>query len=240
VTERLNINPWKSGFAKNKDLYKKRSYFSGGKHKDGVQFPKDGSFLDPNSEYRHKALDLLNMLNISEPGLVADIGSGPGHLAYWAKKMGKPFSVISCDISFYILNEHAKEHGLAIQAEVERLPFAQESLIGIVFSDILEHVEPQDALQALCQAHFMLKENACLLINIPNMKTWSDAAQKDPGHVWLPTITELQQLLRDSGFNKKAHIHTRGFPFSDIYRKVAGKDLRLPVMGRSIQLVVKK
>ncbi len=216
-----------------------QKYFAGGRQSEGVQFPEDGAFLNPNSHYRYKAIDLLRTLNIDQGGLVVDAGSGPGHIAYWAKQLELPFSVVSCDISMFA-SQQARIHDHSVRASVYELPFKKECLIGIIFSDVLEHVSPDNAVQAVRSGYEMLQIGGRLLINIPNFFTWSDAAKKDMGHVWLPAIGEVRTLLEQAGFINKPRLYTRGFPLSNFIRKNLDRDLRLPFLGRSIQAVVEK
>lgn len=213
------------------------AYYLGERQEQGIQFPLDGSFLNPESQYQFKFQDLLKWVGSHiQTGIMLDAGSGPGHLAYWAKKTGSPIQVIGCDFSSSLLrSQYNQNRSASIVSNVFELPFQSRKFQAILFSDVLEHVWPHQAMQALEEAHRLLDEEGYVFINIPNRVTWNNAAQKDEGHVWLPNLKEINDLLNRSGFNgRKIEIFTRGFPLSRVYHKIIKHDLRLPIFGRSI------
>lgn len=219
------------------------SYFSGAKHKQGIQFPVNGAFLNPESEYRYKFQDILSWISAYvKEGTVLDVGAGPGHLAYWSKKMEKPLRVIGCDISLSLLqSEYNQNRGQSLSSNPYELPFADGKFQAVLFSDILEHIWPHQAVQSIKEAHRLLGEHGYVFVNIPNRITWSSAAQKDQGHVWLPSIKEAEHLLVLGGFGKNGiKTFSRGFPVSSTFREVTGNDLKLPLFGRSIFTCAKK
>lgn len=213
------------------------SYFNGGRRNDGVQFPANGAFLDPESEYRFKFQDIAGWINrYVTGGRILDVGCGPGHLGYWSKKLGFPLSVIGCDISLPLLqSEYNQNPSASIGSSAYQLPFKGGRFSGVLFSDVLEHVLPRQAVGAVQEANRLLQDNGHIFINIPNRQTWSDAARKDQGHVWLPTIKEVRALLAMGGFEPDTiKVFTRGFPSSRPIRRLTGQDLKLPYFGRSI------
>jgi ubiquinone/menaquinone biosynthesis C-methylase UbiE len=223
-------------------LYGDLGYYRGEKGDRGVQYPEDGSYLNPESAYQNKFKDTLAWIGrfVSE-GKILDTGSGPAHLTYWAEKLGLPFQIVSCDVSQQILEWAKDKNGAtSVLARGSELPFRDNLFNGILFADVLEHMWPEDARRAVCESRRVLVPGGYIFINIPNRTTWSDAARRDQGHVWLPTIGEMKKLLVQEGFDRRSIRHlTRGFPVSNGYRKITGRDLRLPVFGRSIFIVAK-
>lgn len=226
----------------NSDFYDV-GYFAGAKRSLGIQFPEDGSYLDPNSQYQNKFKDTLRWIRERVPeGRILDVGSGPTHLTYWARKLKLPLSIISCDVSQPILS-WAKEHNEAtpVVSNGHQLPFTEDSFDGVLFADVLEHMWPQDAQRATQEALRILNPGGSIFINIPNRVTWNDAAKRDQGHVWLPTVHEMKELLETTGFDPESiHHYTRGFPMTNRVRKVTNRDLKAPMLGRSIFISAQK
>ncbi len=232
------------GRSPNRDLYD-IAYFSGDKRNDlNIQYPSDGSYLNPNSEYKNKFNDLLNWIkNYLPEGKILDAGGGPGHLDYWNRKRSLPFNIVICDVSYPILNWSKKQNPgkSTVNSTINHLPFKPNSFDGILFSDVLHHLWPQDAYQSIKQASMLLKDNGYIFINTPNRITWSKAVKEECDHVWLPSINEISKLLMSTNFNPNTLSYfTRGFPNSKTHRQIFNKDLRLPFGGRSIFICAQK
>lgn len=219
------------------------SYFTGAKRDAGIQFPENGAFLDPESEYRFKFQDILSWLEkYAKEGTVLDVGTGPGHLAYWAQKKGMPFRIIGSDISLPLLRSSFNQNSAAsVNSNAYELPFAGEQFQAVVFSDVLEHIWPRQAVQAIKEAHRLLNNNGYVFVNIPNRITWNRAAQRDQGHVWLPSLNEVAKMITLGGFgSEEVKMFTRGFPGSNIFRIITGQDLKGSLLGRSIFACARK
>lgn len=156
-----------------RDKFYDIAYFSGDRSHQGIQFPTDGSFLNPESAYRYKFQDILSWLREHvQEGSVLDVGAGPGHLAYWAKKTKSPFQVIGCDISLPLLESQFNQNRPdSLVSNAYELPFVSEGFQAVVFSDILEHVWPHQAVRAIKEAHRLLGKNGYVFVNIPNRDT---------------------------------------------------------------------
>jgi len=218
-------------------------YYKGNRASEGVQFPVNGSYLNPESEYQNKFKDMLGWITEHVgSGSILDVGCGPAHLTHWANKLNLPLSIMSCDISHAILNWTLGHNGaIATQCDGCLLPFKSRSFDGVLFADVLEHMWPQSALQAVKEAGRLLSSSGYIFVNIPNRITWSSAARKDKGHVWLPTIREMKELLLATGFETESiEYYTRGFPLSKALRRVTDEDFKLPFLGRSIFISAQK
>ncbi len=228
-------------------------YFAGQKADQGIQFPATGEFLDPEGQYRHKAIHTLERLwgqlqdhpkvLAGEQLFIGDIGAGPGHNAYWAKKLGYPFTFFDFDISESLLrSEYNNAPGRSAVALIDQLPVRKEALDVVIMSDVLEHVEPEKALAALENAREILTEDGLIFVNMPNRITWSNAAYYDQGHLWLPSPKEIDNILRLAGYQEDTiSVTTRGFPYiSPFLVKHFGFDPTLPAGGRSILATAKK
>ncbi|CAN5161817.1 hypothetical protein BH09PAT1_BH09PAT1_6450 [soil metagenome] len=226
----------------NSDFYD-LNYFAGKKANKGIQFPTDGSFLNPESEYQNKFKDLLDWIGMyTSEGVILDVGTGPGHLKYWSDKLSLPYTVIGTDISSSLLHScYNLNKQASVISNTYQLPFADEKFQAVLFSDILEHIWPEQALLSVKEAHRILQSNNNIFVNIPNRESWSNAALNDEGHVWLPTIDEVSNMLKLGGFDASSiNTFTRGFPNSNEFRAEHGYDLKLPEGGRSIFVTAKK
>lgn len=213
------------------------SYFSGGKSHRGIQFPTNGSYLDPHSEYQRKFINTLDWIrSYVDEGDIIDVGTGPGHLAYWAERTQSPLRVYGCDLSIDLLrSEHNLNPSASVVGRINNIPFATEAFDGVLFSDVLEHVTPDQSVEAVLEGQRVLKPGGRIFIRIPNRETWTDAALHDEGHVWLPTPDEAYGLLEAGGFEPESiEVFTRGFPESNMHFELHGYDLTRPTYGNAI------
>ncbi|MBI4999220.1 methyltransferase domain-containing protein [Candidatus Gottesmanbacteria bacterium] len=138
-------------------------------------------------------------------------------------------STHSYDISLGFLKQatqRVEKQRRLINADMSNLPFFDSSFDGILFSNVLEHVHPEDAVQAVKGGVIVLKPGGWIFINIPNREAWSEASWRNPRHVWLPNKREMVDLLGQNGFDtEKLIVTTRGFPGSNLFHRVAGRDL---------------
>lgn len=220
------------------------AYFLGKRADEGVPYPTDGSYLDPESDYRYKSQDIISWIErFLGKGNILDVGSGPGHLAYWVNRLSKPYKVVSCDVSEPLLkSEYNQNRSQSVIATASELPFASDYFEGILLSDILEHMWPRDALKVVKEVRRVLKEGGYVFVNIPNRCGWnSKIAKNDQHHVWLPSAEEIRQLLKLGDLKPESiKIFTRGFPISQAYQKFMGRDLELPLFGTHIRAAAQK
>ncbi|MBN1331529.1 class I SAM-dependent methyltransferase [Candidatus Dojkabacteria bacterium] len=217
-------------------------YYGGQKHNQGINYPRDGSYLNPESSVKYKFIDLNKWVNkYSINGKVLDIGSGPGHFCYWSKKLHTNYKVFGCDISKELLNHPINNNDDYKICSATSLDYEDNSFNAVLLFDILEHLSPDEVVHALQEALRVLKPNGYIFIRIPNRETWTRATWRDQAHVWLPNLSELKDVLTDNGFERKTiQKTTRGFPFSPTYYKIFHKDFRFPVLGSSIMLSARK
>lgn len=214
------------------------SYYSG----DGSLYPPE--YQDPLSHYQNKFKDLslwISRVLKENEATILDVGSGLGNLGYWMKQINPSIRVIEGDYSFDAVNYGAKINlnSRSVNLSADRLPFASNSLDGLLFGDILEHLSPFQAEQALNEAYRILKLGGHLFINIPNRDTWTRKTFLEPTHKWIPTIADMSSVAKLINLHD-IKISTRGFPISKQWRSIFGKDLHLPLYGTSIFICGKK
>lgn len=187
---------------------------------------------------RRKALDLIGWVNASLPygGKVLDAGCGPSHFQYWTSLLEPKLSVFGMDLSAKFLKKSRDEgNSKLVDADLTRgFPFRSHAFDGVLFSDVLEHVLPDEAKAALSEAHRVIQPGGWIFVNIPNKNSWSQESRDYVGHLWLPTRKDIAAMLRQAGFKDGMEITTRGFPGANLSHSLLGKDIRLPFWGRSI------
>lgn len=196
-------------------------------------------FMEPTTKpAKRKALDILDWISSSlQKGKILDAGCGPSHLEHWASMLKPDLKVFGIDLSTVFLKK-SREGGNArlVNGDISRaFPFRSSAFDGVLFSDTLEHIYPEEAVLAMQEAHRVLKPRGWIFINIPNRISWSKNSHRIPGHLWLPTKEEMAEMLKAQGFNNDGmEVITRGFPGSNLAHTFLGRDLRLPYLGRSI------
>lgn len=199
-------------------------------------YPSNGEYLDPESSYRYRFTDLSNWIAEYLPeGTIADIGGSMGHLHYWMQRLHPDIRVITAEPGYDVL-EYGKKNDeslRAVQSSGDSLPFRSNSLDGILFADVLEHMQPVEADAALSEASRVLPEGGHLFISVPNKHTWSDKNWKDPTHLWIPSARGMKDALTQNGF-QNIDITTRGFPWSMETRINEDRDVHLPFCGTGL------
>ncbi|MBN1218086.1 MAG: methyltransferase domain-containing protein [Anaerolineae bacterium] len=159
-----------------------------------------------------KSLKILTDLIHAEPDwLMIDVATGAGHTALaFAPKVGK---VIATDLTEAMVNkaaDMAAQRGLTNvetrPADAEELPFA-DNTFDLVTCRIAFHHFPHPR-QALREFARVLKPGGVLGFADNISVADKVAAQyyndyeklRDPSHVWVPSLEELQAMLVEAGF----------------------------------------
>lgn len=149
---------------------------------------------------------------------IADIGSSFGWLERQLAKSGAKLIGIEPDpeaVSF-AKNKSGKDATFRVGSALE-IPLKDKSADIAVFFDVIEHVPAGTEKKALKEINRTLKTKGVLLLTTPNSHWFADIM--DPawylGHRHY-TYTQIEHLLRSSGFEVKSHI-VRGRWTSVIY-----------------------
>ncbi len=116
---------------------------------EGSNYPKNGSYLDPNSEYQHRFKDMASWIvsTFKGSGMILDVGGATGNLGYWINKLNLDIEITHTDFSYEALDfsKNRVYTHTPIQCDAQSLPFRNKSFEGIVYADVLEHLKPSNA-----------------------------------------------------------------------------------------------
>ena len=153
--------------------------------------------------------DILAMIP-EEGKVIGSIGCGTG--ATEAQLVGKGREVHGVDISAEAINvARARLTSARVIDASDRLPFAEESLDGLILADVIEHI-PQawNALQSFVKA---VRPGGWVVISVPNMRSiecvlefigrgdWPERPVGifDATHVQVMTSKRLARWCREAG-----------------------------------------
>jgi SAM-dependent methyltransferase len=155
-----------------------------------------------NRDWRFYRPFLADMVQNAEPGPLLDVGAGLGYLVEAAQRWGLPCSGIEGSREAVEMARQRcpgldiREHRLS-----ERFPFEDGIFTAVLFNQVIEHLEPEVGRHAVREIHRVLRPNGMLLVFSPGLYNEKER-RDDPTHVHMYTPTELQELLRDTGFER--------------------------------------
>lgn len=115
-------------------------------------------------------LRLCYLVNLSKTDRVLDAGCGAGNLVY--ELAPHCDQVIGCDIHHArLLFATARGSGSYIQADLQRLPFADHTFDMIFCMEVLEHLEQRIIAQVLREFYRILSPQGQVLITTPNYRS---------------------------------------------------------------------
>lgn len=121
-----------------------------------------------SSELDHRPLEreLLQRFAQQCPGVLCDLGCGPGHIAEFVSRFNR--DVIGLDLSPRILNEaHGQNPEIVfLQGNMLELPFAEQKLAGIIAFYSIIHFNDEQVILALAEMHRVLQPGGRLLIGV--------------------------------------------------------------------------
>ncbi len=159
---------------------------------------------------------MTQLITLSEPGPVLDVGAGVGFFVECASRWGIRCSGIEGSQAGVEI-ARARVHDLDIRQHFlsEPFPFADASFQSVLMNQVIEHLEPPVALTALRESFRVLKPNGLLLVLSPNLHNALER-DSDPTHINMYTPGTLSALVRRIGF-----------------REVRALDFALPAFGTS-------
>ncbi|MGB5217942.1 MAG: class I SAM-dependent methyltransferase [Smithella sp.] len=155
---------------------------------------------------------------------ILDIGCGYGQNG--AAMIKKSNDVFGVDLSPLAIEKAKKRLTCAVVADFSRpetIPeeISREKFDMVVFSDILEHV--YDPLLLIRNARPLMKENAILLVSVPNIANWltrlrllcgsweyTVSGMMDRTHIRFFTLKSIKRLIQAAGFDV---VHVYATPY---------------------------
>lgn len=160
---------------------------------------------------------------------VLDFGCGSG---YWLEHLPNAFGI---DDDMKHIKECKKKGLLCSLGGIEKLQeIPDESVDGILFSNVIEHLTRKEITQILKQFHRILKPNGIMKVNTSDFKYSWQIFYDDWTHKVPFTIKRLKQCMEDHNFKiiESKYIPTihKGFGFIGEY---------LPVLNPLLYAILK-
>ncbi|MBL7051297.1 class I SAM-dependent methyltransferase [Candidatus Woesearchaeota archaeon] len=172
------------------------------------------------SHKKRYEIDIKLIRKYYSNGKIVEIGSIPCHLTYCLKKLH--FDFVSVDINPSRAKSFIREHGLNVlkcDIESEKLPFEDNSVDLIIFSETFEHLRINPIL-TLRDINRILKPRGIIILTTPNIyffktfisymfgKGLNDAyyefeklsAIGHMGHIRVYSKKEMLSFLNNAGF----------------------------------------
>lgn len=153
--------------------------------------PHYGDFLRHRARY---ASDVSVLSQVLDGSPVLEVGSFPGHFTALLKVLG--VSCVSVDIAPHRLGVLGKHFQLDVRrCDIERepLPFKNESLRYVVFSEVLEHLRV-DPLFTLSELNRVMTSAGYLLLTTPNLYSVQQCLRFLSGRGFGDPLVEFMKL----------------------------------------------
>ena len=140
----------------------------------------------------------INRVLQGDAGLVLEVGSGLSPIV-----TGRD-NVVYSELSFRALHtlKAINEAGHYVVADATRLPFRESSLERVVCSEVLEHIEDDQA--AIDELARIMKQGALVCITVPHRKFYFAADDRYVHHFRRYEIDEMTGKLRQAGLRVRA------------------------------------
>jgi SAM-dependent methyltransferase len=176
------------------------------------------------NELDHKPRDrqLLTTLAATTSGLVADIGSGPGHVAGYLRDRGT--QVLGVDLSIEMAALAATRSIGGIAADMAQLPFADASLGGIVAFYSIIHIPRPAVGEVLTEFARCIGQGGRMLISAHagegELHTDEFLGHAVPFAATLFAHDELSRLVIEAGFDVTDSFERSSYPDEHPTRRI--------------------
>lgn len=136
---------------------------------------------NPNIIRRVQAPVIMRILNPKEKDFILDVGCGGGFISYEIAKTCKCFGIdwnINQNLSYAMYKMPTVTY---LKADVQKIPFKDETFHKILLSSVLQMVEDDEALSKEC--HRVLKEDGTIVLSVPIE------------YIYIPRLNKLKDKL---------------------------------------------
>jgi SAM-dependent methyltransferase len=143
---------------------------------------------------------LGQIVSYSQPGSILDVGAGTGLLVEAARKWGFDCEGIDGSEAAVEVGQR-RVPGLRLRHHFlsDPFPFAHSTFQTVLLNQVIEHLEPEVARNALLESARVLRKGGMILIHSPSRFNRSEVAG-DPTHIHAYTPSELRAIVASSGF----------------------------------------
>lgn len=123
-------------------------------------------------------LDVLKnfvFLKLDLSSRILDVGCGRGYLAIVLKQLGYELYAIDL-INLNEYNDRWRKYSIrVVRGDIENafLPFTDERFDLVIFSEVIEHLDPRKVKFVLKEINRVLKRRGLLLLTTPNLASFS-------------------------------------------------------------------
>lgn len=180
------------------------------------------------SEFDHKPLErrlLAEFAAANTPGLIADVGCGPGQAAAYLSGCG--VEVVGIDLADEMVAQARRLHPALRfeQADMRALPFADGALAGVVALYCLIHLAPDKVPAALAEFRRALRPGGALLVSFHIGEETRHVEEMLGQAVNLDfrffTSDAMRQWLTDAGFRVAQVIEREPYPEIEVQTRRA-------------------
>lgn len=201
------------------------------------------------ADYRRRRELLIEILKYIPPGAtVVDAGCAPGFTSLALKLLG--YNVICIDVRPEPYRSVLEKYGCSVyKVDLERdsIPghLDQLGVDAVVFTEVLEHLNPYYVSWSLYILNRILKYNGLLILSTPNIASIGKRILLiigknpiAPTHVKEYTMNEVVKLLTDHGFEILEKRYSSAYDRTPYHAK--GKDYTLTLFRALLNTLVKK
>lgn len=180
----------------------------------------------------HSISQLKQWVSIVDDTVILEVGCSNGFLLKRIRDIYPNAKIIGSDFIFKPLKNMEVVDAPLVQFDITNCPVKENSIDCVIISNVLEHVK--DDKKAVTEIYRALKPNGVVIIEVPAGQSLYDIFDKIVYHWRRYNMSELRNLLENSGFEIvfKSHIGFLVFPLFWIGKK---KNRRLFKSSKDIQ-----
>ena len=160
--------------------------------------------------HRNRFIETLDLTlkYVAKGSTVLELGSAPGRMSVMLQTLG--YDLVALDKQPETHALRYSSHGIrAVKNDLEkdRFPFPDERFEAILFTEVLEHIDPNYLTQLFWEIRRVLRPGGILIISTPNSLSLENHILALAGrrklfheHVKEYTLTELADLVGSNGF----------------------------------------